>query len=228
MLSRESHNPKSGIGFKLAPRTNPIPCLLFADDNLVLCRAKSTACSNLKQTIDALCTLSGQLVNFHKSSIVFSRQVPTGRRTALASTFNMQPAKALGRYLGIHFSSSSPTRKDLQISLEKNEACISSWHSQYLSKAGRTTLIQSNLEALPTYICSSLLFPKKVCQHIDSLHRNFFWNQSPTKTSTPLIAWNKICTPKSMGGLGLRRTLPLNKAFLAKLAWKILTKPDNL
>ena len=43
----------------------------------------------------------------------------------------------------------------------------------------------------------------------------------------PLIAWDKICCPKKFGGLGIRKTAAVNTAFLAKLVWKILTKPEN-
>ena len=42
-----------------------------------------------------------------------------------------------------------------------------------------------------------------------------------------MIAWDKICSPKKYGGLGLRKTAAVNLAFLAKLAWKFLTTPEN-
>lgn len=37
-----------------------------------------------------------------------------------------------------------------------------------------------------------------------------------------MIAWKKIFTPKAQGGLGLWRTLPLNKDFFEKLGWNVL------
>ena len=37
-----------------------------------------------------------------------------------------------------------------------------------------------------------------------------------------MVAWDKVCQPKSLGGLGLRKTEAVNLAFQAKLAWKIL------
>jgi len=33
--------PKLGVGIKLAPRAEIIPCLLFADDSLLFCKATS-------------------------------------------------------------------------------------------------------------------------------------------------------------------------------------------
>ena len=227
-LTLQSHSRTSGIGFKLHPRTATVPCLMFADDSLPFCKATSTACTNLKTVLDNFCALSGQLVNFHKSTIIFSRTVPPTRKTALASHFNMLPNSSLGRYLGIFFSTYHPSKADLSHIVQKTQQRISLWESGFLSKAGRLTLIQSNLEALPSYTCASTMLPAKIAKSIDTLHRNFFWRQHKDKNATPLIAWDRICTLKAQGGLGLRQTLPMNKAFLAKLSWKILTEPHNL
>ena len=43
-----------------------------------------------------------------------------------------------------------------------------------------------------------------------------------------MVAWDKICQPKNLGGLGLRKTEAVNLAFQAKLAWKVLTGSDGL
>ena len=42
-----------------------------------------------------------------------------------------------------------------------------------------------------------------------------------------LVAWDKICHPKQLGGLGIRKRAAVNTAFLAKLGWKFLTQPEN-
>jgi len=47
-LAHQALNPKSGIGIKLAPGATWIPCLLFADDGLLFCKATSQAAFNLK------------------------------------------------------------------------------------------------------------------------------------------------------------------------------------
>jgi len=70
--------------------------------------------------------------------------------------------------------------------------------------------------------------PSRITDQLDSIHRDFFWKKSTSEKGLPLVAWDKICRPKILGGLGLRKTAAMNTAFLAKLAWKILTQPDNL
>lgn len=44
---------------------------------------------------------------------------------------------------------------------------------------------------------------------------------------TPPIAWSHICILKNKGDLGVRSSSVFNKAALAKLGWKVLTKPLN-
>jgi len=36
-----------------------------------------------------------------------------------------------------------------------------------------------------------------------------------------MISWDKICRPKKMGDLGLRKMAAVNSAFLSKLTWKL-------
>ncbi|XP_056697878.1 uncharacterized protein [Spinacia oleracea] len=196
MLNNVSANSTMGLGFKVAPQTARIPCLMFADDNLLLCKAINSACQNLLKVITDFCKLSGLLVNFHKSAIIFSKNITHSKRDSLASIFNMTKSEALVRYLGAHFSSFTPTRADFFTYYAENESHINSWQANFLSKAG--------------------------------IHRQFFWNQSQLGKALPLIAWKKVCQPKDQGGLGLRRTYPLNRAFIAKLGWKILTEENNL
>lgn len=43
-----------------------------------------------------------------------------------------------------------------------------------------------------------------------------------------LISWDTIKLSKSQGGLGLKDLKQQNKAYIMKLCWGILTKPDTL
>ena len=63
---------------------------------------------------------------------------------------------------------------------------------------------------------------------LDNLSRGFFWKKSNMEKGLPLIAWDKVCMPKSKGGLGFHETEVANKACKCKLAWKLLTNHSNL
>lgn len=43
-----------------------------------------------------------------------------------------------------------------------------------------------------------------------------------------LVSWEKICTPREQGGLGIRELESMNKALMGRLAWNMLVKLENL
>jgi len=63
---------------------------------------------------------------------------------------------------------------------------------------------------------------------MDRFNREFLWNKNNIERGLPMIAWDKVCTPKILGGLGLRKTAAVNCAYQCKLAWKILDGKDTL
>lgn len=133
------------------------------------------ACRNLKNILDDFCNISGKLVNFLTSSIVFSKKFSTKCKIALASSVNMLPKSWLGCYLlGIFISSYQPTKADLNHIVQKYDKRINHWKSGFLSKGGRLTLIQSNLESLPAYSYASTMLLFDLANSIDTMHVKFF------------------------------------------------------
>ena len=67
------------------------------------------------------------------------------------STFNVSHHHSLGKYLGrLVFQGHS--KKDMfQDLITRANKKLSSWKANLVSKAGRVTLIQSNLESLPNH-----------------------------------------------------------------------------
>ncbi|KAL0434332.1 UNVERIFIED_CONTAM: putative ribonuclease H protein [Sesamum latifolium] len=48
------------------------------------------------------------------------------------------------------------------------------------------------------------------------------------ESKTHWVAWQKLCRCKKEGGLGFRRLKDLNKALLAKQAWRVITNPNGI
>jgi len=105
---------------------------------------------------------------------------------------------------------------------------MEAWKANSLSKAGRVVLIQFSLESLPMHTMQCFQLPKKTTTLLDRVNRTFFWKKYGTEKGLPMVAWDKICQPKNLRGLGLRKTEAVNLAFQAKLAWKVLTGSDGL
>ena len=69
-----------------------------------------------------------------------------------------------------------------QIKLHEHlEICDGRWKSQYLSLGARVTLMNSVLDALPTYMMSIFPFLDGIIQWLDKVRRDFLW-EGNTKT----------------------------------------------
>ena len=58
---------------------------------------------------------------------------------------------------------------------------LARWKSQYISKGGRITLIQSTLASMPIYFMFVLSMPRKVKLRIEQIQRNFLWEGGALK-----------------------------------------------
>ncbi|KAL5172857.1 putative ribonuclease H protein [Glycine soja] len=58
--------------------------------------------------------------------------------------------------------------------------------------------------------------------------RQFLWGGKPDSRKIAWISWSQCCSPKHMGGLGIRDLPSLNKALLFKWKWLMFHQPDQL
>ncbi|CAN1126818.1 Putative ribonuclease H protein At1g65750 [Linum perenne] len=105
---------------------------------------------------------------------------------------------------------------------------LSGWTVKSLSLAGRVTLAHSVLSAIPAYVMQTSVIPVALCEEIDKRVRNFVWGSSNDTRKVHLVSWEKICENKDCGGLGLKMSKQLNRAYMLKLAFTFLQNPDAL
>ena len=107
--------------------------------------------------------------------------------------------------------------KELLDKINKN---LSLWTFIALNFPCRLILVKSVLQAMPMYLFSVLVAPKSIIKQIRNIQRNFLWGGLKDKRKWPLVDWKTLCTPKGMGGLGLKDPLDNNKVMSTKIWWR--------
>jgi hypothetical protein len=84
----------------------------------------------------------------------------------------------------------------------------------YLSKGSKLTLIKSTLSNLSTYFICLFPLPVGVANRIKKFQCDFLWGGLGNEFKYHLIRWFKVCSPISVGGLGVQNLLIFNCALL--------------
>ncbi|XP_069143462.1 uncharacterized protein [Solanum lycopersicum] len=132
------------------------------------------------------------------------------------------------KYLGVPLSTKKMNIIQWYPPIDKIMARINSWTPKKLSYAGRTQLIKTVLFGVKHYWAQLFIIPAKIIKVIKGLCRSYLWSGVGYVTKKALIAWEKVCCPKSEGGIGLINMRIWNRAAIAKMCWDLANKEDKL
>lgn len=202
--------------------------ICFADDLILFAEASVAQVKVIRKVLERFCFASGQKVSLEKSKIFFSDNVHQDLAKLISDESGIQSTRELGKYLGMPILHKRINKDTFGEVLERMSSRLAGWKGRFLSFAGRLTLTKSVLASLPVHAMSTILLPKSTIDKIDRVSRSFLWGSTPQKRKQHLVAWNRVCLPKSEGGLGIRSSLEMNKALLAKVGWRILQNRTSL
>ncbi|KAJ4749319.1 RNA-directed DNA polymerase (reverse transcriptase)-related family protein [Rhynchospora pubera] len=84
------------------------------------------------------------------------------------------------------------------------------------------------MSSIPIFFMSAFKMPFWVIKEIDKLRRNFLWGRSTgSTTGIPLLAWDRVCLPKHLGGMGVLNLKILNTSLLLKWLWRLFVLPNS-
>lgn len=202
--------------------------LMYADDMVIYCGATAQEAAKVTECLHKYCQCTGQDINWDKSTVHFSNNVARLDRTHLCRVLGMRECDHKGKYLGHPFCKFNSKSEVFDSIVGKVAQRLSGWKQRTLSMAGRLVLIKSVLHSIPSYIMQTFLMPNYINDKIDSKMRKFFWGfEEHDKHRLHLKAWDVVCTPKHLGGLGLRKMNDVNLAFITKLGWNLCTSLDK-
>lgn len=85
------------LGIKVARGCSRVNHLLFADDTMFFCKANVKSCKELKRILSSYTEVSGQLINYQKSSISFSRKTPLRIKTKMKRILQIKSEGGVGK-----------------------------------------------------------------------------------------------------------------------------------
>nr|XP_027090317.1 uncharacterized protein LOC113711350 [Coffea arabica] len=100
-LINKAVDRKELTGIKVSKDSPMVSHLFFADDSLLCCKASKKEVLKIKEVINHYGQASGQVVNFEKSAMFFSKNTPNRIRKEVCKVLdNMREAQS-GKYLGL-------------------------------------------------------------------------------------------------------------------------------
>lgn len=226
-LSRSLKNIVGTFGFHPRCKSINVTHLCFADDLMVFCKGDLCSVRVICDCIKVFSNTSGLHANAGKSTIYLA-----GIDSSLKEDIRDVSQFSLGtlpfRYLGVPLSSKRLSIAECEQLADKMTKRISTWQSKHLSYAARLQLITSVLIGITSYWCQIFILPKRVITIVNSICRSFLWFGVAQSSKPGNINWKSLCTPKTVGGLGLRNIQLWNQAAVGKIAWHISIMKETL
>ncbi|XP_031090853.1 uncharacterized protein LOC115995843 [Ipomoea triloba] len=183
----------------------------------------------VKHCLDLYESMSGQAVNYHKSSVCFSRNTHAQHREEVVGLLGVTQAPNFGKYLGLPAFVGRNRKQAFSYIEDKIKQRILSWNKRLLTQAGKEVLLKSVAQAMPTFSMSVFLLPDSVCTSLERTMNRYWWGSGTVaERRIHWKAWDRLCLPKKFGGLGFKDLRAFNLAMLGKQAWRFLTKPTSL
>lgn len=224
LLIQERVNQKKWLPIKIAKNGPPISHLFFADDCLLFTQAKTSQVRIVKEVLEEFCQASGLKVSMSKSRFLPSNNITRTKVAKFASITGFAHTYKLEKYLGFPMLSGLVRNDDFDYILDRINGRLAGWKGKLLNRAGRVTLANFVLSAIPVYAMQNMWLPSGTCDKIDSSIRRFIWGGN----SNHWVSWPKLTRPKSHGGLGVKRSRDCNVALLGKHVWDIIHNPGKL
>ncbi|GJN40477.1 hypothetical protein PR202_gb29692 [Eleusine coracana subsp. coracana] len=215
-------------GVSLGPNCPPIHSFMYADDLIICGKADMQEINTTKNIINSFCQASGQIPNWAKSSILFSRNMDDSLKAQIKTIFPIQPIDTSTIHLGhpLILAQSARTQAYTFI-IQKFRAKLTTIKANRLNRAGRLAYINSVFASIPIYYMANILFSRKFLRKLNAIVCRFWWagvQEDNTTTPFHFRAWEDTTQPKDKGGLGIRNLATINKSLLLNSAWRIVTK----
>ncbi|WOL18968.1 hypothetical protein Cni_G27765 [Canna indica] len=147
-------------GFKY--KSLVISHLAFADDILISIKGNAQNCRKVMEAISLYCSLTDQKINTAKFEIFFPINCQAKVKEVVTKLLGFKEGSYPMKYLGALISPNKVDIGSQKIMLYKATNRIEGWAGKSIFQAGRMTLLNSVMNAIPMHTISSSWVDKKV------------------------------------------------------------------
>lgn len=162
-------------GIKVDRNDPAITHLMYADDLLVMSRAKLKDVEVFQKCFETYCGWLRKTANLEKSNILFSKFTGRKAKKEIMDSTRLKKMGPSAIYLGKVLFSGRNQTKEFNSVKERIQMRLEGWNNHLLSKAGNAVLIKAVAQAIPTYTMSTFRLPSSVCKKMDSAVKRFWW-----------------------------------------------------
>lgn len=170
---------------------------------------------------------TGLQVNTTKSSITPIRCNDIDLQD-ISQNFDGQLGAFPQTYLGLPLTTGKLKRVHLQPVMDKIRARMGGWKNKLVYQSGRKVLVQSVLNAIPTYLLTVLKPPKGFLNDVDKAQRKFLWaGDQESLGGKCKVNWQQVCSPTIHGGLGIPCLEKFSRSLRLRWLWYEWTSPEK-
>lgn len=161
-------------GCSIARGAPPVSHLLFADDSYFFFRATRTEALIMKQIMLKYKRISGQSIDFGKSSAVFSPNTTSTHRREVCDVLQVNEVSAPGNYVGLPMHIGREKNNTFKFILDRISSKLSGWSKKVLSRGGKVVSLKTDAHTIPNFWMNLFLIPQEICTQIQR-QMNSFW-----------------------------------------------------
>lgn len=164
-------------GCVIARGAPAISHLLFADDCYFFFKATENEARTMKNILLRYERLSGQAVNFRKSTVTFSSNTRDTIRAQVCATLQVQEVATPGNYLGMPMSMGRRKNAAFKFLLDRVSQKIQAWKHKSISKGGKLVLLKNAAQTIPNFRMNLFKIPAEICSGIQRQMNAFWWGE---------------------------------------------------
>ncbi|KAM0857624.1 hypothetical protein ACQ4PT_048352 [Festuca glaucescens] len=200
---------------------------VYADDVVLFFRPVKGELLAIKEILHMFGNASGLHVNYRKTAATLIRGSEP-QEDLIKEVLDCEVVKFPIKYLGLQLTLRPLTRSEWQPMVDNAMRLLPAWQRGMISKESRLVLIKAVLTARPIHHLLVEEPPSWVLEEITKWLRGFFWaGKKEVNGGQCLVAWDNICKPLRLGGLGVKDLHLQGLALRARWIWLLCTDPSR-